>query len=144
MAYKNIVIGVELIEDSDQGIITKASEIIRNKEEIKLTLVHAIEHMRGYGAAYGVAVGAEIEEVLYKNAEESMRKLGAILNVPKERQIIKFGPAKTLVLDEANQSSADLIVVGSHGRHGLRLLIGSTANAILHGAKCDVLAVRLK
>jgi universal stress protein A len=26
--------------------------------------------------------------------------------------------------------------------HGLQLLLGSTANAVLHGAKCDVLAVR--
>ncbi|MEO1899758.1 MAG: universal stress protein, partial [Methylococcales bacterium] len=37
----------------------------------------------------------------------------------------------------------DLIVVGSHGRHGLALLLGSTANGVLHHAVCDVLAVRL-
>ncbi|MFT4825328.1 MAG: universal stress protein A [Halioglobus sp.] len=43
----------------------------------------------------------------------------------------------------AKEISADLIVVGSHGRHGVQLLLGSTANAILHGAKCDVLAVRM-
>ena len=35
------------------------------------------------------------------------------------------------------------IVVGSHGRHGLALLLGSTASGVLHGAKCDVLAVRI-
>ena len=35
-------------------------------------------------------------------------------------------------------------MVGSHGRHGLALLLGSTANDVLHGAPCDVLAVRLK
>ena len=35
------------------------------------------------------------------------------------------------------------LVVGSHGRHGLALLLGSTANAVLHGAPCDVLAVRI-
>jgi len=34
-------------------------------------------------------------------------------------------------------------VVGSHGRHGLALLLGSTANGVLHGASCDVLAVRV-
>ncbi|TNF89176.1 MAG: universal stress protein, partial [Gammaproteobacteria bacterium] len=38
---------------------------------------------------------------------------------------------------------ADVIVVGSHGRHGLALLLGSTANGVLHGATCDVLAVRV-
>ena len=38
----------------------------------------------------------------------------------------------------------DLIVIGSHGRHGLALLLGSTANSVLHHARCDVLAVRLQ
>ena len=48
-----------------------------------------------------------------------------------------------VVLEEVERLKADLIIVGSHGRHGVRLLLGSTANAILHGAKCDVLAVRI-
>ena len=43
----------------------------------------------------------------------------------------------------ADEAGADLIVVGSHGRHGLALLLGSTANGVLHGAMCDVLAVRV-
>jgi len=34
------------------------------------------------------------------------------------------------------------VVIGSHGRHGVQLLLGSTANAV-HGASCDVLAVRM-
>ena len=38
---------------------------------------------------------------------------------------------------------ADVIVVGSHGRHGIALLLGSTANGVLHGATTDVLAVRV-
>jgi len=43
----------------------------------------------------------------------------------------------------ADEQGADLIIVGSHGRHGLALLLGSTANGVLHGAACDVLAVRV-
>ena len=43
----------------------------------------------------------------------------------------------------AEEIGADLIVVGSHGRYGLALLMGSTANGVLHGATCDVLAVRV-
>ena len=37
----------------------------------------------------------------------------------------------------------DLIVVGTHGRHGIGLLLGSTANSVLHGVDRDVLAVRV-
>jgi len=44
----------------------------------------------------------------------------------------------------ADDKQADLIVIGSHGRHGLQRLLGSTATPVLHNAKCDVLAVRIK
>ena len=53
-----------------------------------------------------------------------------------------FGPLG-LVASLAEELKADLIVVGSHGRHGLALIMGSTANGVLHGAKRDVLAVRV-
>ena len=46
-------------------------------------------------------------------------------------------------INKLEEAGADIIVVGSHGRHGLALLLGSTANGVLHGASCDVLAVRV-
>ena len=49
----------------------------------------------------------------------------------------------TACLKLAEEQSVDLIIIGSHGRHGLALLLGSTANAVLHHAKIDVLAVRV-
>ncbi|MFP6816664.1 MAG: universal stress protein [Pseudomonadales bacterium] len=47
------------------------------------------------------------------------------------------------VHDLARTIGADLIVVGTHGRHGLQLIKGSTANAVLHGVQCDALSVRV-
>ena len=55
-----------------------------------------------------------------------------------------FGQPRQEIHELASEQQCDLIVVGSHGRHGLALLLGSTANDLLHGAPCDVLAVRLK
>jgi len=46
-------------------------------------------------------------------------------------------------LSYAAAQNVDLIVVGSHGRHGLARLLGSTATRIVHNAKCDVIVVRL-
>ena len=43
----------------------------------------------------------------------------------------------------ADEAGVDLIVLGTHGRHGWRLMMGSTANAVLHGTHCNVLAVRI-
>ncbi len=141
--YKKILLAVELDPTCDDLPSAKAKEI---SEEFgaELYVLHAIEHLSSSGAAYGVVAGADIEEMLLENAKESMSKLADQLSLSPEHQLLKVGPAKTLILEEADSLDIDLIIVGSHGRHGIRLLLGSTANAVLHGAKCDVLAVRLK
>lgn len=138
-----MLLAVELNEAGDREPAQKALELTKQFGS-RLSLVHAIEHISSYGAAYGVAVGADIEEMLQENAKEKMREFAKTLNVPKPDQIIKFGPARFVILEEAERINADLIIIGSHGRHGIRLLLGSTANAVLHGAMCDTLAVRLK
>ncbi|MCY1401873.1 Universal stress protein family protein [compost metagenome] len=56
---------------------------------------------------------------------------------------LTYGQPRQEIHNLAKEDGCDLIVVGSHGRHGLALLLGSTANDVLHGAPCDVLAVRL-
>lgn len=141
--YKKLLLAVELEPSCDDLPLIKAQEF--SKEfNAQLYLVHAIENLSSSGAAYGVVAGADIEEMLLANAREAMTKLGHKLNIPEDRQIIKVGPAKSIILEEAEKIGVDLIIVGSHGRHGIRLLLGSTANAVLHGAKIDVLAVRLR
>jgi universal stress protein A len=63
--------------------------------------------------------------------------------VPEARQFTPIGHAATEIQRVARDLDADLIVIGTHGRHGLGLLLGSTANGVLHGVKRDVLAVRV-
>lgn len=138
--YKNILLAVN--EKYDQNLIQKALDMSK-QFDAKLYLVHAIEYITSYGAAYGVAVGVDIEETLMRNAQEKMRKYCKTIDVSEQNQIVKFGPAKIVILDEAERLKADLIIIGSYGRHGMRWLLGSTANAVLHAAACDVLAVRL-
>jgi nucleotide-binding universal stress UspA family protein len=58
--------------------------------------------------------------------------------------IAKSGPAAQAIVDLANSASAELVVVGTHGRTGLaRLTLGSTAEAVIRSAPCSVLVVRL-
>ena len=63
--------------------------------------------------------------------------------LPDDQMQIAFGHPRQEIHRVATDQQCDLIVVGSHGRHGLALLLGSTANDVLHGAPCDVIAVRL-
>ena len=141
--YKHILVAVELLPGNDSALINHA-EYMSKEFKADVTLVHAVEHIGSY-SAYGIG-GADfkVEEILVENATKEIRKLGKHIDIPESRQIIKVGPAKFVILEEAERIKADLIIVGSHGRQGLRAILGSTANAVLHGAKCDVLAVRLK
>lgn len=141
--YNHILLAVEFNPASDDPLIKKAQEMVA-EFKAKLTLVHAIEHINSYGAAYGVVAGADIEEMLTENAKQEMAALAKKLNLVAADQLIKLGPAKSVILEEAKRLGVDLIIVGSHGRHGIRLLLGSTANAVLHAADCDVLAVRVQ
>ncbi|MGB2272178.1 MAG: universal stress protein [Pseudomonadales bacterium] len=58
--------------------------------------------------------------------------------------VVEFGRPTDLIVEVAERESVDLIILGSHGKHGVALLLGSTADGVLHHAQCDVLAVRIK
>jgi len=137
--YKHILFATDLTEDTEY--LTAKVRILREKTNAALSLVHVVEPLPGYSYAY---LGIEdIEGQLITEARNSIEKLGLTLNVDKNNLFVEVGPTKTKILKVADEVNADLIICGSHGRHGLSLLLGSTANAILHGAKCDVLTVRL-
>lgn len=137
--YKHILFATDLSDDTDY-IIKKVIEF-RNLTKARLSLIHVVEPLPGYSYAY---LGIEdIEGQLIDEARNALLKMGEKLSVDKKDQWIEVGPTKSKILNVAAEIGADLIVCGSHGRHGLSLLLGSTANAILHGAKCDVLTVRL-
>ena len=56
---------------------------------------------------------------------------------------VLLGDPREAILDMAKRESADLIVVGSHGRSGLtKLVMGSVASHVVTHAPCDVLVVR--
>ena len=82
-----------------------------------------------------------IQEEIHQQASQQMLRLSETHNIDAQHQHIVLGKPEVEIHTIARDF--DLIVVGSHGRHGLALLLGSTANGVLHGANCDVLAVRV-
>ncbi|MCH1550202.1 MAG: universal stress protein, partial [Pseudomonadales bacterium] len=109
----------------------------------ELHIVHVIEPL---GLTYGGDVPMDlssVQEQIQEQAKAHLAEFAAELGVSESRQHLIFGRPESEIQRTADQEQADLIVVGSHGRHGLALLLGSTANGVLHGAGCDVLAVRV-
>ena len=141
--YKHILVAADLIVADDNPVIKKAKEI-QQKTGAKMSIIHSIEYPPSYGDAYEVPTVADWQEELEVSAKERLEKLSEEISIPKDQRFLRIGQPKYQVLEVADEIGADLIIVGSHARHGLGLLLlGSTANAIIHHAKCDVLAVRV-
>ena len=139
--YRKIMLAVDLTEESLQ-VAQRANQLVK-AFDAELHIVHVIEPL---SLAYGGDVPMDlstVQEQIQDQAASHLREFANSLNVPEARQHLIFGRPESEIQRTAEEAGADVIIVGSHGRHGLALLLGSTANGVLHGARCDVLAVRV-
>lgn len=111
---------------------------LQNLMQAKVSIIHVIEPI----PAYGYPGVTEIESPLIEKSKQNLAKLGQAMGIPPSQQYIRMGQVKTKVLELAREIGVDLIVIGSHGRHGISRLLGSSAHAIVNSASCDVLTVR--
>ena len=140
--YRRILVAIDLTDEAPQ--VLERAEVIRTNHDAEIYLLHVVEPI---GYAYGGDIPMDLTELqsqLDKSARRQLNDYGLRYNVPEARQLVAIGRPSTEVHKAAEEHEADLIIVGSHGRHGIQLLLGSTATGILHGASCDVLAVRIQ
>lgn len=135
--YQHILFAADLTDDCHS--LAKQAAEFAGTMGAKLSLIHVIEPLPAYGFMIATEVPAEH---LIESASEEMNKLGSSLGTPIENVHIETGATKHVILEAANEMGIDLIIVGSHGKHGLADLLGSTANAIINSASCDVLTLR--
>lgn len=139
--YQRILVAIDLTDESDQ-IIDRAVEIAR-QNNAELSLIHVIEIVSfAYGGDIPMDLSS-IQEQMDQHARKRMEETAAKLDYPVKETYVSTGNTENEIHEIAKSIDSDLIIIGSHGRHGLALLLGSTANGILHGAQCDILAVRL-
>ncbi len=140
--YKHILVAVDFSSES-RVVVNKALEIAR-RNKAGLTLIHVVEYT---GAVYAGDIplpeDLELDQRLADQAKGQLKAMTEELGIPDAAQVVEIGVPKREIVRMAVERKADLIVIGSHGRHGLQLLLGSTANGVLHLSECDVLAVRV-
>jgi universal stress protein A len=111
----------------------------------RVSFLHVIQE-RDWGARSEIEKQPhESDAPLMSEARERLARLAEELGVPEAGQYVLIaGSVGPQIIHLAERVEADLIVVGSRGRHGLALLLGgSTPDEVLHGARRDVLAVYL-
>ena len=143
MPYTHILVAVDLTEECHEVIL--CAQALANSNNAKLSLINVVEPM---AMAFGGDVPMDLSLLQQQQFEQARERIDIFAKgypelVAEQRHLV-YGQPRQEIHRLAEEQHCDLIVVGSHGRHGLALLLGSTANDVLHGAPCDVLAVRLK
>ncbi len=144
--YKHILLATELTEENHY--VEEKAARLQQLCDAKFSIIHVIEPLPPVYT--GIELSAipdnysEAEGALTERAKEMISPIAKRLSIPSPNIIITSGSVSHEILSYAEDNAVDLIITGSHGRHGIQLLLGSTANALLHRANCDVLSVRFK
>ena len=140
MPYQHILIAVDLTEEC-HPVVVRALELATSSAA-KASLVHIMAMAFGGDVPMDLSL---LQQQQFDQARERLQSFaGRYPQLVSEQRHLVYGQPRQEIHRLATELDCDLVVVGSHGRHGLALLLGSTANDVLHGAPCDVLAVRLK
>ncbi len=139
--YQRILCAIDL-DDNSKKLLGTALAMV-DGEASRLHVLHVCEHpITGYGELTGKNLQiteTQIRQKAYPILCEHLKEAG----IAPDHGRIEFGKPSEIIHKQAAKLNCDLIVVGSHGRSGLQLLLGSTSNSVLHGASCDVLTVRI-
>jgi universal stress protein A len=138
--YKHILAASDLNHEC-LPVIKKAATFVK-MFDAKLSVINVMPSIPYYmasGLSSVADIESEIEDEARQKVEDALSEAGINADI-----YISGGVAKTEIIKFAKKLEADLIVVGSHGSHGIKGLLGETATGVLHKAKCDVFVVRVK
>ncbi len=139
--YTRILHATDLSENHF-NMCQQAVEVAK-RFDAALFLLHVIEPPPSLQLAQGLGF-AEFDKPLKEDAQTVMGVLGEAVNIPASQQFVEIGSIKMHVLAKAKELGCELIIIGSHTPHNLPTFLGSTAHAVIHQAKCDVLTLRVK
>ena len=143
--YKNILVAVDF-SDASHAVINRAVDIAQ-RNNTHLTVIHVVEYLPPIDIAYEPVLSSTWnidEQALAEQSKMSLDKFCDEHSMSNEKRVIVIGSPKAEITQYARDQGCDLVILGSHGRHGIGLLLGSTANGVLHEMPCDVLAVKLE
>ena len=140
--YQHILLAVDFSPEA--RLVTEKGRELAEQNGAKLSIIHVVEYNRSmYPLDLQLPDQMLLDEHLVQHAEVELKELAITHGIPSAKRYVELGLAKEEILRVAKEKDVDLVIIGSHGRHGLQLLLGSTANGVIHMAKCDVLAIRV-
>ena len=123
-----------------ESALPVAVDLLAGRPNSTLLLLRAAEAL----AFLGDPIEAQVQVV--REAEEYLDAVRARLagsGVAEVKTSVCYGPAASFIIETAQVAKADMIVMTTHGRSGLRRLVfGSVAEAVLRGTRTPILLIR--
>lgn len=133
---RSIVVGVDASPEADEALLWVRS--VAGAED-RIVVVHAWELPLVTGYDMVVTVDpAEIEQLSKQGLQELVDRVEDDRLTPVTRQ----GHAGRALVSEADDADADMIVVGHRGKGRMAMMLGSTANYVLHHTERPVVVIR--
>jgi len=140
--YEKVIVAIDFA-DSSQLVIDRALELV-NKESDRLVLVHVVEPIPQVWGMESYAMNpADLQQQIVDSSTKLLAKHADSAGLASNEQYTLLGSPAVEIRELQQQQNADAIVIGSHGHSGWKVMLGSTANKLLHGAICDVLVVHV-
>jgi nucleotide-binding universal stress UspA family protein len=143
MSYRSILVPIGFDETSDHAL--KAAVALAADLGASITLLHTVE-IAPYAYAYFAAAlpPPDLLSALESTARRSLdEKLATVrATVPSARAVLTTGVPWRQILAGIDEIKADLVVMGTHARHGLeRVLLGSVTDKIVRTSPVPVLTI---
>jgi nucleotide-binding universal stress UspA family protein len=139
--FKTILVPVDVLDvDTARPALERATALAEaSGGTVRLVHVRSLVPL-----TYMEFVPATFDEEQQRAAEDKLAEVAASVTLPEERvsSVVRLGSIYGEVLDEADKTGADLVVVGSHRPSMATYLLGSNASTIVRHATCSVLVVR--
>ena len=145
--YQRIVAAIDL-EHEPEKVISRAAQLGQPKQT-SIEIIHIVTPINDALYASGLSLlppVIDVDKLQNQAVDAASKKLNELIALFPDHEIgykVILGQPAAEIIKAADSFNADLIIIGSHGKHGIQLLLGSTATAVLHHAKCDTLALRL-
>jgi nucleotide-binding universal stress UspA family protein len=140
--YRRIVVGTDGSQTAKRAV-DEATQLAK-AVGAELHIVSAYEPLRGARIAGAPEHGAEVRSLgADSNVQAVIDEAAAaarIHGVQVRGHALTGDPANALI-EVALSEDAEVIVVGSHGMHGVKRMLGSVPNKVSHHARCTVLIV---
>lgn len=142
--YKHLLIATDLSETNAK--LCKIGNEMASLYHAKLSIIHIVEHLPLMYASgdFALPLDPRLEEELVEEAKTQLTTLAEKYPIATENQHVIVGKRKEEIKLFVHEHQVDLVIIGTHVRHGFEHLFGTVTSGMLNKLPCDILTIKLE